>query len=139
MSKHIFMKIFSSLLIFLLLSAGISFAQKEEPIIKRQIFTVVEEMPEFPGGPGAMNKFLSEKLKYPKRASKKNIEGKVVVRFIVEVDGTLSDIKIQRSLDPDCDKETLRVIHKMPRWNPGRQQGVAAACYYTLPVTFKLD
>ncbi len=139
MSKRTFMKIFSSLLIFLLLSAGISFAQEDDPKIQRQIFTSIEQMPEFPGGPAAMNKFLSKKLKYPKSAYKNNIEGRVVVQFIVEVDGTLSDIKIKHSLDPDCDKETLRVIRKMPKWNPGRQNGVAAACYYTLPVTFKLD
>jgi len=126
------------LLMFLLLLAGISFAQEQGHNIPRQIFTTVDEMPEFPGGRPAMGKFMAKHLRYPRSAVSGNVEGKVVVRFIVETDGSLSDITIQESVNPDCDAETLRVVGKMPRWNAGRHQGAAAACYYSLPVTFSL-
>jgi protein TonB len=132
------MKFFIIIVLFLLSGAGISFAQKEDNKIQRQILTTVEQMPEFRGGKEALNKFLAKNLHYPKSAFNNNIEGRVVARFIVETDGSISNPEIIDSVSPDCDKETLRVIYKMPRWNPGRQNGVAAASYYTLPVSFKL-
>lgn len=133
------MKKYLNLFIFLLFSAGISFARKQDEKIPRQVFTSVEQMPEFPGAPGDFNRFLSDHLRYPKKARKKNIQGKVQVRFIVEPDGRISNPEIIHSLDPYCDKETLRVIRKMPRWHPGRQNGAFVAVYYTIPVSFKLD
>lgn len=133
------MKLFCCLLLFLLSYAGISFARKQEHKIPRQIFTTAEQMPEFPGGKEALNRFLAKHLKYPKNACKNKIEGRVVARFVVETDGRISNVEIEHSVDADCDKETLRVIAKMPKWNPGRQHGVAAAIYYSLPVTFQLE
>jgi protein TonB len=133
------MKIFICIASFLLLHAGISFAQKNGSKIPRQIFTTIDQAPEFPGGPGAMNAFLAKNIRYPKNAAKHKIQGKVVARFVVETNGSVTNAEIMESVDPDCDKETLRVIDKMPRWNPGRQKGVAAASYYTLPVYFKLN
>jgi protein TonB len=132
------MKFFIAITLFLLSGAGISYAQESGNKIPREIFTTVEQMPEFPGGQAALNAFLSKNLRYPKSAFKNNIEGRVVVRFVIETDGSISNPEIVRSLDTDCDRETLRVINKMPRWNPGRQNGVAASVYYTLPVSFKL-
>ena len=129
-------------LLFLLFLAGLcrsASAQEAAPLpVQREVLTTVEQMPEFPGGQAALNAFLSKNLRYPKSASKNNIEGRVIARFVVETDGSISNPEIVRSLDADCDKDTLRVIHKMPRWNPGRQSGVAAASYYSLPVSFKL-
>ncbi len=125
-------------LLFLLFGAGISFAQEATIKIPRQIFTTVEQAPEFPGGNDALKQYLAKKIRYPKSAYQKDIEGKVVVRFIVEPDGSISDPEIINSLDPDCDKETLRVIGKMPRWHPGRQNGAFVAAYYVLPVSFRL-
>lgn len=133
------MKIFICIASFLLFTAGISFAQKNGNKIPRQIFTTIDQVPEFPGGPGAMNAFLARNIRYPKKAAKNKVQGKVVARFVVETNGDITNAEIIESVDPDCDKETLRVINKMPRWNPGRQNGVAAASYYTLPVSFKLD
>lgn len=132
-------KVFMAVILILLLNAGISFAQQQELKIPRQIFTRVEELPTFPGGTVALKKFLSRHIRYPKSAYKKDIEGTVYVRFVVETDGSVSSPEIVHGLDPDCDRETLRVIGKMPRWNPGRQNGSAAAVYYHLPVSFKLE
>lgn len=98
----------------------------------------VEQMPEFPGPPGAMNRFLAGQLRYPPEALKNKTQGQVQVRFIVEPDGRISNPEIVRSLSPECDAETLRVIRKMPRWHPGRQNGAFVAVYYTIPVTFSL-
>ena len=132
------MKKYSAILLFLLLGAGISFAQGVEPKFPRQILTTVEYAPEFPGGPNALKQFLAKHIRYPKEAYKQDIEGKVVVRFIVEPDGSVTGAEVIRSLSPDCDKETLRVVGKMPLWNPGRQNGAFVAVYYQLPVTFSL-
>jgi TonB family protein len=132
------MRFFIVILLFLLSGAGISFAQQEGNKIQRQILTTVEQMPEFRGGKEALNKFLAKNLRYPKNAYNNKVEGRVVARFIVETDGSISNAEIIDSVSPDCDEETLRVINKMPKWNPGRQNSVAAACYYTLPVSFKL-
>ncbi|MFA6058176.1 MAG: energy transducer TonB [Taibaiella sp.] len=132
------MRFFIISTLFLLFGAGISFAQESKNKIPREILTIVEQVPEFPGGPAALNAFLAKNLRYPKSASKNNIEGRVIARFVVETDGSIGNPEIINSVSLDCDKETLRVINKMPRWNPGRQNGVAAAVYYTLPVSFKL-
>lgn len=86
-----------------------------------------------------MKQFLAKHIRYPKSAYKNNIEGKVVVRFIIEPDGTVTDPEIIQTLDEACDAETLRVIRKMPRWHPGRHNGAFVATYYILPVTFSLD
>lgn len=126
------------LLGFLLLGAGISFAQ-EKTNIPRQILTEADQMPEFPGGMEALKTYLGKTIRYPKSAYKKEIQGRVLARFIVEPDGTITDPEILSSLSEDCDKETLRVIRKMPRWHPARQNNAFVAVYYTLPITFSLD
>ena len=98
-------------------------------------------MPEFPGGQYALFKFISNNLNYPKDAKKKGIQGKVMVQFIVEKDGTIGDIRIIRSVSPDLDKEATRVfsLSSMPKWKPGMSDGVAVRVRYTFPITFKLD
>jgi len=136
--NHTNMKKLGILLVFLLFGAGISFAQ-EKGGIPRQILTVAEQMPEFPGGVEALKTYLAKTLHYPKSAYKKEIQGRVLARFIVEPDGSISDPEILNSLSEDCDKETLRVIRKMPRWHPARQNNAFVAVYYTLPITFSLD
>lgn len=125
---------------FLLLSAGISFAQdsKIDHKIPRQILTTVAQMPEFPGGNDALVQYLVKNVKYPKKAFKEQVQGTVQARFIVETDGSISGEEIVQTVSEEFDKETLRVIRKMPGWNPGREGGVAVACYFTLPVSFRL-
>lgn len=101
--------------------------------------TVVEQMPQYPGGDGELMKFLSGEIKYPVVAAENGIQGRVVVRFVVGKDGKVSDVKVVKSLDPSLDKEAVRVVQKMPNWVPGKQNGRSVAVYYTLPVTFRLQ
>ena len=106
---------------------------------KENVFTYVEQMPEFPGGQAGLMKFLQENIHYPADARAGGAEGKVVAQFIVNEDGHISDISILRSIYPSCDSEVIRVLSKMPPWNPGKQNGVAVKVYFKLPVTFKLN
>ena len=102
-------------------------------------FDVVEQMPEFPGGQIAMLDFLSKNIRYPEEAHKAGIQGRVVATFVVEKDGSISNAKVMRSIDPLLDAEALRVINSMPNWIPGKQDGKPVAVKYTVPVSFKLD
>jgi len=108
-------------------------------IEEKTVFTHIEVMPSFPGGDKAMMQWLSDNLQYPKTALEKGIEGRVIVRFIVGADGSISGAEIQRSLDPACDAEAIRVVGKMPKWIPGKQGGEPVAVYYTVPILFKLQ
>ena len=109
---------------------------KEE---ETKVFDVVEQMPEFPGGQGALLKWISENIKYPTIAEENGIQGRVVCTFVVERDGSVTDVQVARSIDPSLDKEAVRVLKKMPRWIPGKQNGSAVRVKYTVPVTFKLQ
>lgn len=102
-------------------------------------FVSVEQMPQFPGGQSELMKFISNNLKYPTIAAENGIEGRVIVRFVVGKDGSVSDIQIQRGLDASCDKEAKRVVEAMPKWIPGMQNGRAVPVYFTLPILFKLQ
>lgn len=99
----------------------------------------VEVMPQFPGGNGELMRYLSANIKYPTIAAENGIEGRVVLKFVVSKDGSISNIQIVRSLDPSCDKEAVRVVKGMPKWIPGMQNGHPVAVYFTLPVLFKLQ
>ena len=101
------------------------------------LFRVIEELPEFPGGATEFMKWLTRNLRYPKTAEENNINGKVVVSFIINKNGSISDIKIIKSLDPDCDDEVLRVMKKMPKWKPGTEKGRPVRTQYVIPVIFK--
>jgi len=102
-------------------------------------YTVVEVMPQFPGGTKALLKYLSSNLKYPAQALKNEIQGKVYIRFIVTENGDIAKATVMRSLNKDCDKEALRVIRNMPKWKPGKQNGVRVPVYYTIPIQFSLN
>ena len=101
-------------------------------------FTVVEENPMFPGGMTEMMKFLQKEIKYPKEAATKKIQGRVVVQFVIEKDGSVVEPKVAKSVDPLLDAEALRVVNAMPKWIPGKQKGEAVRVRYTLPVAFRL-
>jgi TonB family protein len=104
-----------------------------------KIFEVVEEMPSFPGGPGALISYLGTNVKYPKECHEKGIQGRVIVQFVVEADGSVTDARIVRSVDPLLDAEALRVVSGMPKWTPGKQNGEVVRMRYNLPLMFKLD
>jgi len=105
---------------------------------KEPVFVDVERMPEYPGGIDALIQFLNENVKYPTIAVENNIEGKVVVQFVVDRDGSITDVQVVKSVDPSLDKEAKRVISAMPRWVPGIQDGKPVRVKYTVPVNFAL-
>lgn len=103
-----------------------------------EVYVVVEEMPHFPDGTEALLDYIYRNIKYPADAKKAGIQGRVICNFVVERDGSITDIKVERSINPSLDKEAVRVIGSMPQWNPGKQDGVPVRVKYSLPVTFKL-
>ena len=109
---------------------------KEE---ETKVFDVVEQMPSFPGGTGALMEFLGKNVKYPVVAQENGVQGRVVVSFVVERDGSITDVKVVRSVDPSLDKEATRVVSSMPKWIPGKQNGSAVRVKYNVPVSFKLQ
>ena len=112
---------------------------EEEEESEQQIFTVVETMPEFPGGQMALLKYLSNSIKYPVIAQENGIQGRVSCSFVVNKDGSIVDAEVIRGVDPSLDKEALRVINAMPKWTPGKQRGKPVRVKYTVPVTFRLQ
>lgn len=111
---------------------------KNEAPNEGKVFDIVEQMPKFPGGTEKLNEFLSTHMQYPKEAQDKGIEGRVMVAFVVNRDGSISDAKVARKVDPSLDNEALRVINSMPRWIPGQQGGKNVRVRYTLPLLFRL-
>jgi TonB family protein len=112
---------------------------QEEEAEPKGVFDVVEQMPEFPGGAVEMMKFLSMNVKYPAEASSKGIEGRVLVKFVVEKDGSITEARVTKSVNELLDAEALRVINLMPKWKPGMQNGKPVRVFFTLPVTFRLS
>lgn len=113
--------------------------EEEEEEAAQQIFTVVEEMPEFPGGQMELLKYLSKAIHYPVIAQENGIQGRVVCAFVVNRDGSIVDAEVLRGVDSSLDKEALRVITSMPKWKPGKQRGKPVRVKYTVPVTFRLQ
>jgi protein TonB len=103
------------------------------------IYDAVEEMPQFPGGPSALFEYISKDKCYPKEAEEKGIQGRVLVAFVIEPDGSTSNVKVSKSVDPLLDKEAVRVVESMPRWIPGKQNGKVVRVRYIVPVTFRLQ
>ena len=122
---------------------GVIAAPVEAPVEEEEeevIFKVVETMPEFPGGSKALFKYLSENVKYPVIAQENGIQGRVICQFTINKDGSIVDVEVVRSGgDPSLDKEAVRVIKSMPKWNPGKQRGKPVRVKYTVPVNFKLQ
>ncbi len=110
-----------------------------KPEVSNKVFDVVEEMPSFPGGQAALMSFLSSNIKYPVVAQENGVQGRVIVGFVVERDGSITDVKVMRSVDPSLDREAQRVVRAMPRWKPGKQNGSAVRVKYTVPVVFRLQ
>ena len=114
-------------------------AQPEPKPEPEKVFDVVEQMPSFPGGPQALMQWLSDNVRYPVVAQENGVQGRVVVSFVVERDGSITDVKVVRSVDPSLDKEAARVVKSMPRWIPGKQNGQAVRVKYNVPVAFRLQ
>ena len=110
----------------------------EQPV-EKEIFTVVEEQPTYPGGTEEMYRFLQENIKYPEEAKELGIQGRVFVTFVVEEDGSISNVKVLRGIGGGCDAEAIRVVKSMPKWIPGKQRGVPVRVQFNLPVKFTLQ
>ena len=128
-------------LIAVLLSGHLSFGQKNDSVPPKPsgpVFRVVEQMPEYQGGPDSLAAFLSASLKYPRSARENSISGKVVIEAVVETDGSLSEIKVKTAVSPKLDDEALRLVRLLPHFKPGKQKGNAVRVMTTIPVNFKL-
>lgn len=113
--------------------------KEEEKEEEAQVFFVVEEMPEFPGGELALRKFIASSIKYPVIAQENGIQGKVYVTFVVDKDGSVTLAKVARGVDPSLDKEAIRVVNSLPKWKPGKQRGKPVKVSYTVPINFVLQ
>ena len=103
------------------------------------VYTIVEDMPSYPGGDNARLKFLQSILVYPEKAKKRGIQGTVYITFVVDTDGSVTDVKVLRGIDEECDKEALRVVKLMPKWKPGYQKGKPVRVQFYMPVKFTLN
>jgi protein TonB len=111
----------------------------EEPEKEEEIFQVVEDDPQFPGGMAELMKFLQKNIKYPPVCQEQGIQGRVIVQFVVNTDGSIVDANVVKSVNPHLDKEALRVVGTMPKWQPGKQRGKAVRVRFTLPVNFRIQ
>jgi len=107
--------------------------------VEEKVYTVIEQMPQFPGGEGELLKYISNNLHYPVIAAENGVQGKVILRFVVSKTGTVDKVEVIRSLDPACDKEAVRVVKTLPKFIPGKQNGANVSVWYTLPITYKLQ
>lgn len=110
-----------------------------QPVNSTRVYDVVEQMPSFPGGISGLRTYLNQNIRYPAEAQENCVQGRVIVRFVVEKDGHISDVTVLRSVDPSLDKEAVRVIRNMPRWTPGKQGGEPVRVRYNVPVSFRLN
>lgn len=133
--KNVSLKV-ALMMLVLLFSFMTSTAQTKK---NDMVFDVVEEMPQFPGGQIEMLKYIMKNMKYPEQAMKEGIQGRVAVRFIVEKDGSISDVKPILSVHPLLNKEAVRVVESMPKWTPGKQNGKPVRVRFNVPVMFKLN
>lgn len=111
----------------------------QAPAEEEKVFDMVEQMPQFPGGPAEMMKYIQQNLRYPTIAQENGVQGRVSCQFVVGPDGSIRDIVVVRGVDPYLDKEAIRVIQSMPKWIPGKQNGKAVSVKYTLPIMFRLQ
>jgi periplasmic protein TonB len=127
-------------LLLLVIFSVVAYSQNQQ--VKKdseEVYTVVEKMPIYPGGEDSLYAFLGRNMKYPVVAQENGIQGKVVVRFVVQKNGSVGNVEIVRSINPSCDKEVIRLVNSLPKWTPGSQDGKLVPVWYTMPVIFKLD
>ena len=106
---------------------------------KNKVFDIVEQMPSFPGGPAQLMKWLAEHVQYPTVAQENSVQGRVIIAFVVERDGSITDVNVVRSVDPLLDKEAVRVVSNMPKWIPGKHDGAPVRVKYNMSLTIRLQ
>lgn len=125
----------------MLTPAGRRFFNSIEPVNSKatgEIYTIVEQNAVFPGGDAALMKWVAENISYPENAYMNSIQGRVLVKFVIETDGSISNVSVVKGVDPELDAEAIQVVKKMPKWTPGKNRGIPVRSYFTLPVTFKI-
>ena len=132
-------RIFMMAIAACMMTLGAQAQVKNETTTSENVFDVVEDMPQYPDGMQGMMKFLIENISYPKDAQEKKISGRVLVTFVVEKDGSISNVETVKSVFPSLDDEAVRVVKSMPNWKPGKQNGKVVRVKYTLPISFSLD
>lgn len=130
-------------LILMLLMAGgcLMTANAQKTVVSQtnqKVFDTVEQMPDYPGGMQAMIEFLQTNMKYPEDAAKQKVEGRVMVQFVVETDGSVSDVHVAKQVFPSLDAEAVRVVQAMPKWTPGKEKGKVVRVKYNLPIVFRM-
>lgn len=130
------MKRFFGFICFFFMMALSMNAQSES---STEVYDVVDEIPSFPGGDSSLMMFLAQNIKYPVTAQENGVQGRVIVSFVVETDGSITDVKVARSVDPYLDREAMRVVKAMPKWTPGKKDGKPVRVKYTTPVVFRLQ
>lgn len=129
------------ILISLMAVCGLMAAHAQKTVVSQtnqKVFDAVEQMPEYPGGMQAMIEFLQTNMKYPEDAAKQKVEGRVMVQFVVETDGSITDVHVAKQVFPSLDAEAIRVVQAMPRWTPGMDKGRVVRVKYNLPVVFRM-
>ena len=134
MKKLLFMSLMAMLGLTTVNAQKTVVAQKNQ-----QVFDVVEQMPEYPGGMQALFEYLSQNVKYPEDAEKQKVEGRVIATFVVETDGSISNVEVVKPAFPSLDAEAVRVLSGMPKWAPGMQSGKVVRVKYTVPINFQLQ
>ncbi|MBL7789460.1 MAG: energy transducer TonB [Chitinophagales bacterium] len=127
-----------NLIAFLLLISLSCYSQESSSDKSEEPYVFAEQMPEFPGGDNALMAFLQKNIKYPVKALKNNIQGVVMVNFVVHSDGSILKVKVTKGIGGGCDEEAVRVIKKMPKWKPGKQAGKNVAVYFDVPINFTI-
>ena len=135
MKRLIFMSLMATCCLTTVLAQKTVVSQKDQ---KEEPFDVVEDMPAFPGGMEAMIQFISNNIQYPADAQKQKVDGRVLVNFVVEKDGSITEVKVIKPAFPSLDAEAIRVVKAMPKWKPGYQRGQAVRVQFTMPINFSL-
>ena len=129
------------ILMLLMAECCLMMAHAQKTVVSQtnqKVFDTVEQMPEYPGGMQAMIAFLQTNMKYPEDAAKQKVEGRVMVQFIVETDGSISDVHVAKQVFPSLDAEAIRVVQAMPKWTPGKEKGNVVRVKYNLPIVFRM-
>ena len=129
------------LLMSLMAMLGLTTVNAQKTVVaqkNQQVFDVVEQMPEYPGGMQALFEYLGQNLKYPEDAKEQKVEGRVIAIFVVETDGSISNVEVVKPVFPSLDAEAVRVLSGMPKWKPGMQSGKVVRVKYTVPISFNL-
>ena len=138
-AKGFWWRLFASLSVLAILMMANTTVMAQEKKVDNNVYNTSEVMPKYPGGIQAMMRFIGENVRYPQEAIDNGIQGRVLVSFVVEKDGSVSDVKVLKGIGSGCDEEAIRVVEAMPKWEPGKDKGKTVRVKYDLPISFKLN